>query len=665
MAYTQIKQEDFESVLSEIGQWRIITQNGVKETIYEMDNIRIYSSLENGISRDVDKDAIRVIVWDALSNFPYKPSEARVYRVEGWRKNLKDRILKTKSEILTYPKCKRCGAFLIERENRQTKQKFMGCMNWKNCKNHTVTVIRRNNVVDLGQVENPIEPSIKALNTHIIKQHPQTSVTTKKREWNSYQQEVFSFISNQTGHCVVEAVAGSGKTTTIVESLNIIPQHLSVLFIAFNRHIVQELRTRAPGNVDVATFHSVGFRSCISQFGNIRVDNNKQRQIIDNILLEKDMMVIINGSIDQIDNNTIKDLKNTAHKLCSHIKAGLCEVNQSSIGHIIDWYGIETTIPLDILTIVTKKSIEQSRTITSVVNFDDQCYLPIALNLPLKKYDLVFIDELQDTNKNQIELALGSLKPNGRIIGVGDRHQSLYGFRGADTEAIPSIIKRLNATELPLSITYRCPKKIVELAKEFVPAIESSETAIDGIVEKIEYDDFYDAVKEGDMVICRYNAPLIEPVFELLSRGIKAAIKGHDIGEGLITLVKKLKSKSIDDFFVKLDNWFNTEIKKAEALDKNTELIHDKYEVLQVLSSECDSVDCIIRKIQQIFSDEKQAVTFSSIHRAKGLEADRVFILKYSNMPSKYAKKDWEIAQEKNCQYVSLTRTKNTLYFVE
>ncbi len=652
MSYTQVNQKDFENVLSEIGQWKIINQEGVKETIYGMDNIRIYSSLVNGVSRDVDKDAIRAIVWDMVADLPYKPSEARVYRVEGWRKNLKERILKVKAEISTYPKCKRCGAFMMERENRQTHEKFMGCMNWKNCKNHNVSVIQ--------------EPSIQAPNTHIIEQLPQTSATiTKKREWNDYQKAVFSFVANQTGHCVVEAVAGSGKTTTIVESLNIIPQHLSVLFIAFNRHIVQELKNRAPANVDVATFHSVGFRACISEFGNIRVDNNKQRQIIDSILLEKDTMIIINGSINQIDNNTMKDLRNTVHKLCSHIKAGLCEVNQSSIGHIIEWYGIETIIPLDILTIVTKKAIELSKMVTGIVNFDDQCYLPIALNLPLRKYDLVFIDELQDTNKNQIELAFGSLKPNGRIIGVGDRHQSLYGFRGADTEAIPSIIKRLNATELPLSITYRCPKKVVELAKKFVPAIESSETAIEGVVENIKYDDFYDKVKEGDMAICRYNAPLIEPVFELLSRGVKAAIKGHDIGEGLITLVKKLKAKSIDDFFVRLDNWFNTETKKAAALDKNTELIHDKYEVLQILSADCDSVECIIRKIQQIFSDEKQAVTFSSIHRAKGLEAERVFILEYSNMPSKYAKKDWELAQEDNCQYVALTRTKNELYFVE
>lgn len=665
MSYTQIKQEDFEKVLSEIGQWTIIKQEGVKETIYGMDNIRIYSSIVNGVSRDVDKDAIRVMVWDSVTNLPYKPSEARVYRVEGWRKNLKDRILKTKEEILTYPKCKKCGAFMIERENRQTHEKFMGCMNWKNCKNHNVSIIHRENVVDLGQVEKPVEPSIKAFNTHIIKQLPQAIATTNKREWNDYQKAVFSFIANQTGHCVVEAVAGSGKTTTIVESLNIIPQHLTVLFIAFNRHIVQELKTRAPRNVDVATFHSVGFRACRDEFGNIRVDNNKQRQIIDNILMEKDTMFIINGSIDQIDNDTIKDLKNTVHKLCSHVKAGLCEIDQTSIGHIIDWYGIETTIPLDILTIVTKKAVELSRMITGVVNFDDQCYLPIALKLPLKKYDFVFIDELQDTNKNQIELALGSLKPLGRIVGVGDRHQSLYGFRGADTEAIPSIIKRLNATTLPLSISYRCPKKVVELAKKFVPAIESSDTAIDGIVEDIKYDDFYDKVNEGDMVICRYNAPLIQPVFELLSRGIKAAIKGHDIGEGLITLIKKLKANSVDDFYTKLDKWFNTEVKKADALGKNTELIHDKYEVLQVLSSDCDSVDCIIRKIQQIFSDDKQAVTFSSIHRAKGLEAERVFILEYSNMPSKYAEKEWELAQEANCQYVSLTRTKKELYFVE
>jgi superfamily I DNA/RNA helicase len=58
-------------------------------------------------------------------------------------------------------------------------------------------------------------------------------------------------------------------------------------------------------------------------------------------------------------------------------------------------------------------------------------------------------------------------------------------------------------------------------------------------------------------------------------------------------------------------------------------------------------------------------VTFSSVHRAKGLEADNVFIIKPSSMPSPRAKKQWEQVQEQNIRYVAFTRAKDTLYMVE
>ena len=97
-----------------------------------------------------------------------------------------------------------------------------------------------------------------------------------------YQQNVFNFIANGYGNAVIEAVAGSGKTTTIIQALNLLPQNASVLFLAFNKSVVTELKTKVPRHVEVSTYHSVGFRAFryVLRGRRINVDNNKVNNIL-------------------------------------------------------------------------------------------------------------------------------------------------------------------------------------------------------------------------------------------------------------------------------------------------------------------------------------------------------------------------------------------------
>src|ERR1700722_1305373 len=98
---------------------------------------------------------------------------------------------------------------------------------------------------------------------------------------------------------------------------------------------------------------------------------------------------------------------------------------------------------------------------TSRVDFDDMIWIPNVLNLPLNTYDYVFIDEAQDLNIAQINLALNSCAKGGRIISCGDSNQAIYSFRGADSNAVNNIIERCQSKTFPLSVTYRCAKSIV------------------------------------------------------------------------------------------------------------------------------------------------------------------------------------------------------------
>ena len=71
----------------------------------------------------------------------------------------------------------------------------------------------------------------------------------------------------------------------------------------------------------------------------------------------------------------------------------------------------------------------------------------------------------------------------------------------------------------------------------------------------------------------------------------------------------------------------------------------------------------LMRAIIDLFSDKRAKVWLSSIHKAKGLEADRVVLLHPHLLPHPNAKKPWEKEQEANLKYVALTRAKQGLTF--
>lgn len=145
MAYVEIAQKEFENVLTTRGyKWEIMADQYAKETIYLVESngnfIKIFSSIENGVSREVGADAIRIVAWDPVSHLPVMSSEARVYRTDGWRENLVTRIEGVKAKMGGIEKCKICGGMLVERINSKTKDKFMGCLNWKNHQKKEINV---------------------------------------------------------------------------------------------------------------------------------------------------------------------------------------------------------------------------------------------------------------------------------------------------------------------------------------------------------------------------------------------------------------------------------------------------------------------------------------------------------------------------------------------
>ena len=482
---------------------------------------------------------------------------------------------------------------------------------------------------------------------------------------SKYQKTLYTYIQKAKGNAVVEAVAGGGKTSSLVNAIKLIPSDKQVLFLAFNKSIVEELKIKVGNleNVTVSTIHSLGAKVC-RKYLKCNVDDNKYKTWLND--------GIKSGFIASISNLSNEDREEWLSNIRKLIDLG--RVNLTTDEHGLNELAYKHGLwILDDEVQMAIRGIDWGVHNTDIIDYTDMIYLPVVKDMKVWQYDWVFIDECQDLNAAQRNMFLKHVKMNGRFVAVGDPKQAIYGFAGADVESF-NLLKQLPHTaKLPLSVCYRCDKSIIELAKTEVPQIEAREGAPDGI---INYDAKIADVQDGDMVLCRVSAPLVDLCMRYIANGVKAYVKGRDIGMNLINMIKKTKKAKISDLTAVFDRELSRIIGKVvaklhcsekEAMESDAYTSYqDKVKAIEILSEGLVKCDDLISRIETIFSDEsKNGICLSTVHKSKGLESDRVFII----CPEKFLLKNcmqipWMAEQEHNLQYVAYTRAKHYLGFI-
>lgn len=473
-----------------------------------------------------------------------------------------------------------------------------------------------------------------------------------------YQQAIFDWVKSDGNHnLVVQAVAGSGKTTTAVEAFKFLPSGIKKCFVAFNKHIQMELQSRLPQGAETRTYHALGLNNIRQNVGSVRVDEYKVENMVKNRLGPngKFMLSSIRRLVGLCKASVVEDID-------------LENLSIVAIDHDIELFDDRSSEARETIFDCVRYAYKRSAEIPDVVDFDDMPWLPIYLNIPIIQYDFLLVDEFQDTNQAHGILAVRSTAGGGRLVGVGDRAQSIYRFAGADDVAMDRLKDILNADELPLSITYRCPKAIVQYVNQEFPQIkfEGADWAKDGKIENVKLEQVEDLAQVNDMILCRVNADLVPVAFSLIRKGIKASIRGRDIGKGLASLVKKVGGSDITEMQKNLYAWRDKEVSKLYANDRVQLVRHvqDKVDTILAISENVYSVADLLNKCDTLFSDDVAGVVLSSIHKAKGNEANRVFILRPDLLPHPAAKSEADKNQEMNLKYVAVSRVKENLFWV-
>lgn len=495
--------------------------------------------------------------------------------------------------------------------------------------------------------------------------------------WSSYQQGVFDHIEHGKGNAIVKAVAGSGKSTTIVEACRRIPAGKNSILLAFNKNIATELQQRG---VNAKTFHSLCFGPVLRHKKVNNVETNKLRMLCKENMNSNDSFIYSafctkmvglarNAGIGCL----VPDTEQVWQDLADH--HNLEVENERGNMH----QGIEYS-----------RDLLQWSNESNFVDFDDMLYIAVKDGIALPKFDYIFVDEAQDTNAIQRAIIRKICHEDSRVVFVGDPAQAIYGFRGADSESMAMLQEEFECVELPLTTSYRCATKIIAVAQRHVPYIEAADGAPEGEVvnvpslanviaatvkaangEDAEETTYHRTFEPTDMVVCRTTKPLVELAFRLVRTGVPVRIMGRDIGNGLKTLVNKMRADNLEDLTVKIEGWARREIDKAIAkqMDEKADSIQDKCDAILCLIDGLHegnrTIDALLQGIDFLFDESKQALTLSTIHKAKGLEADRVWWLNSSGCPARWAKQEWQQKQEIHLCYVAITRAKTSLFYIE
>jgi len=540
--------------------------------------------------------------------------------------------------------CEKCGSEMVTRKNRRNGSLFLGCSGYPKCRNIKSLRGLDKNKKREAKVE---RPKVVELNNFILQ---------------PCHEAIFEAIKETIENLMIEAVAGGGKTSTLLKCLNL-TVGLKVCFVAFNRRIKLELEKKAPAHVDVMTISALGrkvynnhLRSVTGKgLGRNCLNSNKTKEIAERLLPD-----VQDKAEKKARRKLIADIKKTV----SLIKGTLTDpTNKEEMDQLVDHFSIESADLHKHYDIIAQ-IIEEEKKISGEIDFDDMYWLPVQHELGTQEYDIMFVDEAQDLNKAHAKFVQSMGK---RIIAVGDRFQSIYGFTGADTESIPNMIEAMNMKTLPLSTCYRCPKSHIEMAQQIVPHIEAREGAEDGEIDNMDVEKAVKEMKDGDMGICRNNAPLIGIALGLIKEGKKAVVIGRNIGSNLIELIEAMGASDMIDLVEKIGEYKVQQTERLNRTQNNQAIDHlnDMVACIHVFIENSDDIEDMIRRINTIFTEEAEGITFSSVHRAKGLEADNVYIISPELMPSSMASKDWEMKQETNLMYVAYTRAKKRMVFVD
>ena len=510
-----------------------------------------------------------------------------------------------------------------------------------------------------------------------------------KEQFNILEAVRYRLSQTKKKGLLIEALAGTGKSTILAERAKVLKSEklspIECRFVVFGRKNKADLANKLSEikwENSVQTLNSLGYEILRDALGKshkqFRLNNGKYEKIAqDKRYLDsynkwgdkipgKLQVENHNGELAIKSKGDFVDLLDKMRLHCYFVD----EISNDDVWEMEGKYGIEifksrlteiTEAVCDVLETGLDKGIGKLN-----IDFLDQTWLlwhdqNVYKHIFKKwsnKLKVISIDECQDVDLLQIEfIKLLHNQFSNFVIAVGDRFQAIYSFRGAITDGIDVISKKINCEKMPLTTNWRCGKKHLKLVRDIYPNIniKPSPTAPDGEIRIIKENNFLDIFDGADRSlsffgICRKNAPLLIFAIRLLTAGYPARIKDINLGAKLLNKVKEVVRGKyhVDIFLSQVEEWFSFQ---ANSINKLPEKVQE-----QKLTELKDYRDCLVAlfakfqpkslndwktEIDKIFDESittKKIIDLYTIHSGKGGEGHYTFIIYPENMPIEFEK---------------------------
>ena len=489
---------------------------------------------------------------------------------------------------------------------------------------------------------------------------------------------------------VINACAGSSKTTTMVEGVNRMvaagTEPRTVLCLAFNKSIADTLAEKMPQGTTSKTLNALGHAALRSYFGSAKIDQRKLSRILAEIMpayfdLQPAERRILVRAIELAKMNGIwptetqwndgLSLAGEKIRFPQLTPRYINPLDADSFFHsfIQESDAAETLSPYSsYLPVVLTLDLIQSFT-QQIFSFIDQIYLPATVaSISLPRYLNVFVDEAQDLSRIEQHLLeqIVSIVPKGRLVAVGDRAQAIYAFKGADPAAFKNLAKKWKAHYLTLSISFRCAHAVVEEARHYDDRITAWDQSPRGQVSHLAPGEWnFTNLPAGTAILCRMNYPLVQAAITMIRNHLSVEFLGRDLANQLddFLQIHSKRIKSMSGLWAKLKNEY---FQKLEKSPREADRVEDQTECLRAIADfyGIEEIRDLAPAIKRFFSMEGN-LKLATIHKAKGLEFPHVALLRPDLCPSPRASSPDEVQQEHNLLYVAITRAQISFSYLE
>lgn len=471
---------------------------------------------------------------------------------------------------------------------------------------------------------------------------------------SEYQAAYYGALISGSDPIQLNARAGSGKTTTLVNGAKYLGGE--TLLLCFGKANKEELEARVKGSALAKTFNGQGSGLLWKYLRGAQLNANKVREATRSYMGEGSDLYHEYGTAVV---RAISLMKNNAFGIY-----GQATVEPQNIAELISAYDLG--VPEDKLSDISEIALRVFNLTNkdfSCYDFDDQLYIPIAMGWNFRPFTNVLVDEDQDLSPIQHIMLERLSEAGSRILGVGDDRQAIYGFRGALSNSVELLEKRFNMKRMPLPICYRCPKSVIKLAQVYVPDILWRPDAPEGEVlyRSESHSEDPEFFNPDVLVLSRTNAPLFKNVLHYVSHRRPCRVKSAFL-ETFQGFIRSFKTELCSDLRPKLREWFDKEKAAAERKGFKGRIagLTDKYETADLLAREFKRTYEIIQLLDTLVASTS-GTRFSTVHGAKGTEADDVYILRPDLLPSPFATTKEQMLQEENLLYVAITRARRSL----